>query len=72
MQKKLQVLADPVDVNFFRNALDPTLVILFGNENGIKAPIKSHTSFPNKITSFGSSAFRKNIQRLDQPTLVRK
>ena len=27
-------------------------------------------SFPNKITSVGSSAFRKNLQRLDQPTLV--
>ena len=26
-QKNLQVLADPVVVNFFENALDPTLVI---------------------------------------------
>ena len=25
--KKIQVLADPVVVNFFENALDPTLVI---------------------------------------------
>ena len=27
-------------------------------------------SFPKKITSVGSSAFQKNLQRLDQPTLV--
>ena len=27
-------------------------------------------SFPNKITIVGSSAFRKNLQRLDQPTLA--
>ena len=26
--------------------------------------------FPKKITSVGSSAFQKNLQRLDQPTLV--
>ena len=27
-------------------------------------------SFPKKIRSVGSSAFQKNLQRLDQPTLV--
>ena len=27
-------------------------------------------SFPQKITSVGSSAFQKKLQRLDQPTLV--
>ena len=27
-------------------------------------------SFQKKITSVGSSAFQKNLQRLDQPTLV--
>ena len=31
-QKNLQVLADPVVVNFFENALDPTLVNFFGND----------------------------------------
>ena len=40
MQKKIQVWADPVIVNFF------------------------------EITSVGSSAFQKILQRLDQPTLV--
>ena len=41
-QKKLQVLADPVVVNFFENALDPTLVIFL--------------TFLKKITTTGSSA----------------
>ena len=38
------------------------------------APIKSHTFFEmkisKKITSVVSSAFQKNLQRLDQPTLI--
>ena len=46
---------------------------------GIKAPIKSHTCIyfwyqnffiSKKITSVGSSAFQKKLQRLDQLTLV--
>ena len=49
MSKK--VLADPVLVNFFWNALDPTLIFFFfemhwSKKNckyGIKAPINSHT-----------------------------
>ena len=41
-EKKLQVLADPVVVNFFENALDPTLVIFL--------------TFLKKFTSVGSSA----------------
>ena len=42
---------------FFWNALDPTLVIFFGNEK---------IFISKKITSVGSSAFQKNLQRLDQ------
>ena len=41
-QKKLQVLADPVVVIFFENALDPTLVIFL--------------TFLKEITTTGSSA----------------
>ena len=44
-----------------KHQLNPTFVFFF------EMKIFSH---PNKITSVGSSAFQKNLQRLDQPTLV--
>ena len=58
---------------------DPTQHFKKNYKYGIKAPIRSHSCiffemkyflFPKKITSVGSSAFQKNLQRLDQPTLV--
>ena len=44
-----------------KHQLNPTLVFFF--EMKI-------FSFPKKITNVGSRAFQKNLQRLDQPTLV--
>ena len=72
MSKKLQVLSDPVVMNFFENALDPTLT---GSKHQLN-PALVYFSFNEffffifqKITSVDSSAFQKNLQQLDQPTL---
>ena len=46
----------PFGLGLRKFALDPVVVIFFKNVK--------------KITSVGSSAFQKNLQRLDQPTLV--
>ena len=76
MQKKIQVLADPV-VNFFEMHLIQHFFLemkkLSFQKNykyGIKAPIKLYFSFPKKLQVLDQVHFKKKLQQLDQPTLV--
>jgi len=77
MSKKLQVLADPIVVNFFWNVLEFVLVLFFGNEKmfvskKITSMVSKQQLNPTLVFFFKwiSFSFQKNLQRLDQPTLV--
>ena len=85
MQKKIQVLADPVVVNFIEMYLIQHLYFLsfksFKENTSVGFNWCSDPTlvffltdfffeFPKKITSVESSTFQKNLQRLDLPTLV--